>query len=369
MRAIVIAGLAGGAGLLAPGVAGAEVSVGGSVGAGAQGASAYSALELRLDSAWDHAHAGLGVRGVWDGGAFRRSEWTSAWDAVAIVRDAGVSGHVGDAELAIAAGALAPAHVGTLVEGYRVSLDDRWRTGVRAVARSSTLDVTAEVDDVLDPALIAGGARWMMAPPWGLLASLASDPGHVTAFEAGGFRRLEIEHARADLGVSIAGEVPYGASAVAWGNGAIERGDVRFTARADVRAGTGSVGGAFGPLWRVERLAPEMHRGLGGGAGASFGVAAPAGWLEIGGRVRPDRGGIAVASAGAPMGQRVQAAVWAGVGRDEAAGAGELRVAWARSMFSALHVARLYRFDAASTGTMTAEPIWSVTAWFGATSR
>jgi hypothetical protein len=364
--------------------ASAEVSVGGSVGAGAQGASTYSALELRFDGAWEHGHVGLGLRGVWDDAVFRKSEWASASDAVAVVRDVEAHGAIGDTTLAIAAGALAPAHVGTLVDGYRVSLDDRWRTGVRAAARSTTLDTAVEIDDVVDPALIAGGVRWQMAPPWGLHASVAADPGGgrpagagaASAVEVGGFRRFTGEHARADLGLSIVAELTESASGVAFANVIIDRGDVRFTARGDLRAGSGAVGGMFGPLWRVERLRMIEHPGAGAGAGASVGVAAPAGWLEIGARARPDLGGLAVASAGAPMGRWVQAALWAGVGRDEAAGAGELRVAWSARLFSALHVARLYQLDGvgappsalpdAPLDAMAPTAAWSVTAWFGA---
>ena len=358
---------------LLAGSARADVSIGGSVGAGAQGASTYSALELRFDGAWEHGHVGLGLRCVWDDAVFRRSEWSRARDAVAVVRDVEAHGELGDTTLAIAAGALAPAHLGALVDGYRVSLDDRWRTGVRAVARSTTLDAAVEIDDVVDPALIAGGVRWQMAPPWGLHAGVAIDPGGgrpdgagaSSAIEVGGFRRFESEHARADLGVSIVAELTDGASGVAFANAMLDRGDVRFTARGDLRAGTGSVGGMFGPLWRVERLRMIEHRGAGAGAGASVGVAAPEGWLELAARARPDLGGLVVATAGAPMGRWVQAALWAGAGRNEAAGAGELRVAWSARLFSALHVARLYRFDG-QLDAMEPTPAWSVTAWFGA---
>lgn len=358
---------------LVAGSARADVSVGGSVGAGAQGGSTYSAFELRFDGAWEHGHVGLGLRGVWDDAVFRRSEWSDAADAVAVIRDASIHGKLGDTTLAIAAGALAPAHVGSLVDGYRVSLDDRWRTGVRAALRSMPLDATVEIDDVVDPALIAGGVRWQLTPPWGLHVGLALDPGGgrpqgsgtSTAIEVGGFRRFASKDARADLGVSIVAELTDGASGVAFANGMLDRGNLRFTARGDLRAGTGSVGGMFGPLWRVERLRMIEHRGVGAGAGASVGVAAPAGWIEVGARARPDLGGLVVATAGAPMGRWVQAALWAGVGRDDAAGAGEVRVAWSACLFSALRVARLYRFDG-QLDAMQPTPVWAVTAWFGA---
>src|SRR5262245_14166079 len=65
---------------LVPAIAAADVSVGASVGAGAQGSSGYSALELRLDGSWPQARLGLGARGVWDDAVFRRSDWSSGWD-------------------------------------------------------------------------------------------------------------------------------------------------------------------------------------------------------------------------------------------------------------------------------------------------
>jgi hypothetical protein len=363
VRALLLIGL-----LAAP--AAAEVRIGGAVGAGAQGASTYSALELRLEAAWEHAHVGLGARGVWDDTAFRTDEWTSPWNVLAIVRDVGVDGHAGDTQLAAAAGALAPAHVGTVVDGYRTTLDDRWRTGVRGIARSQRLELGAEIDDVLDPALIGGGIRWQMAPPWGLAASVAADPHHASVIEAGVFHRMDEERARLDTGLSIVAEPRDGASVVAYGSRAVESDSgVRFTARADVRAGNDSAGALFGPLYRVERLAWRERMGVGLGAGATVGVAAPQGWVELGARTRPDRPDLVVASAGAPMGRWVQAAAWAAAARGEAAGAAELRVAWSPRLFSALHAARLYRFDTMDSLATDAHAVWSVTAWFGATTR
>jgi hypothetical protein len=52
--------------LVVPAWAHAEVSMGAAVGAGAQGAATYGALDLRLDAAWPHVRLGLGARGVWE---------------------------------------------------------------------------------------------------------------------------------------------------------------------------------------------------------------------------------------------------------------------------------------------------------------
>jgi len=367
VRTLIIVGLLASA-------AHADVGVGASIGAGAQGASAYSAVDLRLDVTWTHARLGLGARGVWDDAAFRTSDWNGPERAITIIRAFEASGHVGDTTLAIAAGALAPAQIGRIADGYRVTLDDRWRTGVRAVARGTDLDASVELDDVLDPALVGGNVRWQMAPPWGMHAAVAIDPGSVGVIEAGAHRLYETDRARGELGASVTAELMLGAGVVAYGNGAIERGGVTWTARADLRAGTGAGGSLFGPLYRIERLAHAGRMGLvdrakageldGAGAGASIGATAPTGWLELGARWRPGLGGLLVASGGAPMGRRVQAGIWAAAGVHDAAGAAELRVAWATRLFSALQVARLYRFE-----PMEDLPVWSVTAWFGATTE
>jgi hypothetical protein len=220
-----------------------------------------------------------------------------------------------------------------------------------------------------------------MAPPWALHVGLAIDPQApaadgthvVTAIEAGASNRFEGERARADIGVSVVAEIALGASAVAFANAALDRADVRWTARADVRAGTGTAGSLFGPLYRIERVAHGEHASLwdrahdgdlaGINAGIALGAVAAAGWCELGVRARPGLGGLVVASGGAPMGRWVQAGAWAALGRDDAAGAAELRVAWAKRLFSALQAARIYRLDA-----MEPVGLWSVTAWFGAAS-
>lgn len=379
--------LVAGALVLAAVPARAEVSVGASVGAGAQGTTSYGALDLRLDAMWTDVRVGLGARGVWDDAVFRRSDWNSAGAIVTLVRDLEATRVVGETRLSLAAGALAPSRLGHVADGYRVALDDKFRTGVRAAAQHEHLDAVLEIDDVLAPALIGGGVRYAMSPPWSMHLALAIDPSapamdgeHVaTAIEAGASTRFERDLARADVGVSVVAELSLGASAVAFANGAVERWGIRWTARADVRAGTGTAGSLFGPLYRIERLAHDGRASLwdraqdgelsGASAGLAIGGAAPAGWLEVGARARPGLGGLVFASGGAPMGTWVQAGMWAAVGRDDAAAAAELRVAWAKRLFSALQTARIYRFDHASNGAMDPIAVWSVTAWFGATSQ
>ncbi|HTL32221.1 MAG TPA: hypothetical protein VL326_03800 [Kofleriaceae bacterium] len=370
MRALfVVAALAG--------TASADVGVGGQVGAGAQGTSTYSAVELRLDVAWTHARLGIGVRGVWDNDEFRASDWSSAARAVTLVRAFEASGHLGDTQLGVAAGALAPAHVGRIVDGYRVSLDDAWRTGVRAIVRDEDLDASVEIDDVLDPALIGGGVHWQMAKPWGMHLATAIDPGDakagaggVAVVEVGAHRVYEMDGARGEVGGSVTAELLIGAGVIAYANGEAEKWGVTWSARADARAGTGAGGSLFGPLYRIERVMHDGRMGLverakmqgvgGAGAGIAIAARAEAGWVELEARERPELGPLFVAGAGAPMGTRVQAAAWAAIGRDDAAGASEIRVAWANRLFSALQAARIYKSDL---------PVWTVTAWFGATTE
>jgi hypothetical protein len=351
-----------------------DLGVGASIGAGAQGAATYGAVELRLDAAWPGVRLGFGVRGVWDDGVYRR-EFARAADAVAIVRDVELVQFFGaptdgdGGRLALAAGRLAPAHVGHIADGYRATLDDRWRTGVRGAASTRDVEASVEIDDVLDPALIGGAVRWQMAPPFGLHLAIAGDPAATTVVEAGGSRRYETRDLRADVGVAIVAELGLGVSGVAFVDGALQRDDVRWTLRADARAGTGTNGAMFGPLYRVERLEALWARARrgdldGGALGATLGVAAPIGWLELGARVRPGLGPLAIASAGAPMSKRWQAALWAAAGTHDGAGAAEARVAWSTRLFSALQAARLYQLDA-----MEPRAVWSLTAWFGATSE
>ena len=355
-----------------------DLSASAAVGAGAQGSAMYGALELHLDRAWSAAHLDLGLRGVWDDGAFRRSDWASIADAVTIVRDFAATDELeGGGHLAIAAGGLAPSHVGRLVDGYRATLDDRWRTGVRTSAVTEDTEAVLEIDDVLDPVVIAGAADYAVAAPWHGHLAVAVDPTAparalatriASSVEAGASYRIESESARTELGASIIAELGLGFTAVGYVDSTIVRGDVRYTLRGDARGGSGTAGNMFGPLYRVERVAlwQRAHDGEleGGSFGAAAGVANPNGWLELGVRSRPGLGGLATINAGTAMAKRLQAAVWAAASPHDAAGAAELRVVWAKRLFSAIQAARIYQF----TDPMQPAAVWSVTAWFGAAS-
>jgi len=343
------------------------LGVGAAVGAGAQGAASYSALELRLDAEWRGARLGLAARGVWEDGELRRRDWSRAADAVTVVRYLELHGE----HAALAAGALAPSQLGHVADGYRASLDDRWRTGARAALTTEALTVGAEIDDVLSPALVGGALAWNVSPRWGVRAAAAVDPtvpaGAMTAtrtaaaIEVGGARRWDAEGRRVEVGTSIVVEPGEGLAIVGSGAAEVERAGARWSARADVRAGNGTGGAAFGPLHRLERseLFDRARAGL--GAGLALGVAGSRGWLTAGMRLRPGNGALASVTAGAPMGRWVQAGGWLAATPRAAAGAAELRVAWAKRMYSAFQLARMYATD----DVMDPAPTWSATAWFG----
>src|SRR5690349_13543891 len=130
--------------LAIPAIAHADITAGAAIGAGAQGDATYGALDLALTATWPGVRVGLGARGVWDDGVFRRADWSRAADAVTVIRDV----EVVYGPTALAAGRLAPSHLAHLADGYRATLDDRWRTGARAAVRSDDVDATAEIDDV-----------------------------------------------------------------------------------------------------------------------------------------------------------------------------------------------------------------------------
>ncbi|MEO8552786.1 MAG: hypothetical protein ABI678_22565, partial [Kofleriaceae bacterium] len=190
-----------------------------------------------------------------------------------------------------------------------------------------------------------------------------------TVIETGASYRIESANARADLGGSLIAELGLGFTALAYIDAAILRDEARYTIRANARGGTGTAGDMFGPLYRIERRSMYTRARAGelqgASLGATTGVASDRGWFEVGIRARPGLGMLATASAGLPMSRRFQAAAWAAASSEEGAGAGELRVKWAKRLFSGLQAARIYQF----TDPMTPTAMWSLTAWFGASTE
>jgi len=355
------------------------IRAGAAVGAGGQGDATYGAVELQLDVLWRGVRLGLGARGVWEDGVFRRRDWSRPSDAVTILRQLEAQLVLATdrdgrttSQLAVAAGGLAPARIARIVDGHRATLDDRLRTGVRGALGTPVLDLGLEIDDVIDPALIGGAAAWQIAPPWGVHLAAAIDPRapdaigtHVTsAIEVGVARRWDALQRRVEVGSSVVGEPREGITAVGFGSVASERAGVRWTASAELRGGNGTTGAVFGPLYRLERrgLIERAHGGVGGGV--ALGIAAPAFSISIGGRVRPGLGTLGTLAITAPMATWVQAGGWIAASRAATAGAAEVRIAWARRLSSALQIARMYETEAA----MMPASVWSVTAWFGAST-
>jgi hypothetical protein len=333
------------------------------VGAGAQGDASYAAVELRFDARWRAVELGLAARGVWIDGVFRQRDWAGAVDAVTILRHFEASTE----HLAIAAGGLAPSQIAHVADGYRAALDDQPRTGVRGAATGESTALGLEIDDVLDPALIGGGFGWQVTDAWGLRSAGAVDPtnsrGTTSAFELAIARRWDGERLRIETGGGGFVEPRLGLSAITFATLTMDRVGARWSATTELRAGTGSHGGMFGPLHRIERSSFRDHNGAAVAAGGSLGVASRIGWLSAGARTRGGLGGLVMASAGMPIVSWMQAAGWAAATRREAAGAAELRVVWSGRFHSALQLARMYTVD-----EMGPVPRWSATIWFGAST-
>jgi hypothetical protein len=340
-----------------------EVRAGAAIGAGGQGAATYSGLELRLDGDWSWLRLGLGARAVWLDGELRDGDWERPADAIRALRLLEASGEVRGARLALAAGALAPAQLGHVADGYRATLDDRQRTGVRTALATPDLVIQLELDDVLGPEMIGGAASVRVTERHVVGAAVAVDPlAGEAALELSGARRWDREGSRVEVGGGLVGEPGHGAAVLGTGSIAIERASARWTATGELRAGTGSVGAAFGALHKIEREAiyAQARRGVGGAIAAS--AQAPQGWLAASLRARPGLGPLATVSAGAPASRTVQIGGWLAASRHDAAGAAELRVQWASRLASAIELARIYAPDAM-------RPAWTMSAWFAATTR
>jgi hypothetical protein len=240
---------------------------------------------------------------------------------------------------------------------------------MRAGVAGEHVAISAEIDDVLDPSLVGGALAWEFtdggsAPKshaWRVHAATAIDPSSVSAIEFALGRMWRGERAIAEVGAGFIGEPTLGASAIAFGDVVVERFGARWFASAEARVGSGTVGAAFGPLHRLERA--RFHDARGAGGAIAIGAAAKPGWIRASARTRPDLGVIGTASIGAPMGKWLQASAWLASTSGAAAGAGELRVAWARRTSTVIEIARMY-----DTSAMLPTPAWSATAWFGITT-
>jgi len=346
--------------LLYVGVAHADgIGAGAAVGAGGQGDATYSALELGVDAQWRGARLGVGGRAVWIDGEWRDRDWRAASDAVRAVRLLEVRADW----FALAGGALAPAQLAHVADGHRAALDDRPRTGARAAATGERVAIGVEIDDVLAPSLVGGALAWNVTDAVRMHGAAAVDPEVArSAIELAAGRVWSGERAAAEVGGGVVVEPDVGVHAIVFAELATDRAGARWFANVEGRAGSGTVGGAFGPLHRLERDLFEGTRGV-GGAITIGAVSERIGWARASVRARPELGTLASAAIGAPMGRWLQASAWFAATQQVAAGAGELRVAWARRYSTVIEVARMY-----DTEVMMPTPAWSATAWFGITT-
>lgn len=339
-----------------------RVVIGAAIGAGGQGTSTYGALELRLDALWRDIRLGLGGRAVFLDGAFRTADWNEPADALSPIRL--VEAHTPGRSLSLAGGALAPLSIANLSDTYRPALDDHPRTGARITLATRPVSGDLVIDDARDPALAGGALDLRLTRAVTLRAGALADPAlGEAAIELALARTWRASGRATDVGAGAIVEPGAGVHALAYASLARDVRGARLVAAADLRAGTGTVGGAFGPLYRAERSMLWDVSDADVGAGVSASVVAPAGWLAASARVR-GAGVVGSISGGAPLDRWLQAAAWAAASRDLAVGAAALHVQWARRFASALEVARMIDTDA-----MDPPAIWSVTAWFAATSN
>ncbi|HEU0032416.1 MAG TPA: hypothetical protein VFQ53_17410 [Kofleriaceae bacterium] len=353
------------AAIVVPAAARADVDVGAAVGAGGQGDATYSALELRLDGSWRDVRFGLGARGVWLDGDWRARDWARPIDGLRVLRLLEASTTIADARLALAAGGLAPAQLAHVADGYRATLDDRPRTGVRTQLATERLAITAELDDVIEPGFIGGAVSLAIGDDHVGHAATAIDPDGGSAIELAAARRWSRDDLRVDAGAGVVGEPSHGLHALAFGALAWDHASTRWTIAGELRAGTGTVGGAFGPLYRIERTRLAAITGVGAGGALAVGVAGEAGWLRAGVRWRPELHGLATFEAGAPIARWLAAGAWVAASRHDLAGASELRVLWSKHIATRVELARMYLAPSDEMlEVMPYTPAWSATAWF-----
>ncbi len=388
-RCVVLAATVVGLGILAvPTVSRAEPDVAHGIttsadfalGAGALAGQWYAGTDLRLDTQWRSLQLGVGARFDAVDGRWRSADFAQRRDAVKLLRYARWTQRWDDGSLAIAAGNLAPLTLGAVASGYRPSLDLRRRVGAAARVVHGSTQVESWIDDVLAPSVVAGSLSLAVRAGWHARLAIAADvsvAGDNGIDSANGstdsygtvevsLRRLgTIEHLQLQGGGGVVVEPGLGASAVVFGQAELRVRKLRLIGNADVRAGTGTVGAAFGPLYRLERASAVAGHGLwivadrggldGVAAGASLTVARPdLGWVAASLRHRPGLGSLATATFGLPMGPRWQAGAWLAASETALAGAAELRWQWSSRWWTAAEVARGYGL---ASDMMAADPM------------
>jgi hypothetical protein len=145
-----------------------------------------------------------------------------------------------------------------------------------------------------------------------------------------------------------------------------------------VNAGTGTVGAAFGPLYRLERVMAAANAGIwqlaqrGELSGTSVATNVTVSHRDIGSltlsiKRRPGLGSLGTAGITLPMSKRWQTAAWISASEQTWASAAEVRVTWPASWWSSIEAARGFGL---STTTSMREPSQTyVAGWIGLTLR
>ncbi len=417
--------------LASAGGARADVDAALALGGGQRGERTYASVEGRLDARWASAttslRLGLAVRGQWDDGRWRRGDFTTAAGLGQLVRylelwqgSASADPKMPGDEVAVALGGLRPAPLGNVSDGAQVGVDDRYHTGLRARLRQGSLELRGEIDDVFAPELFGAEAGWIL-PDWRFAAAgalgwaawgddlldegierLALGEGSASpmvpaapvdaALELSAARRVVREGGEGRVGLGVVGEPGQGVHAVLFASVDAVTYGVRVALRGDVRAGSGTLGAAFGPLYRAERLQArlaeaEATTGEPGdaemtspsGAGFSGAVALRLeheryGWFEGGLRARRRGGAVASLHAGAPITEHAQAGAWLAADEQMALLAGEARFFWRAGSFAAVEVSRLLRDREARAEVVAPDEVvdvaaprlgWAVIGWVG----
>ncbi|MEZ4360308.1 MAG: hypothetical protein R3B48_09015 [Kofleriaceae bacterium] len=359
----------------------ADVDAAVAVGGGLRAAQRYASVEARLDLSFTSLRVGLAARGQWEEERWRREDFATAAGWAAAVRYLEWQRGDEDAEAALALGTLRPARLGLVSDGVQPAIDGQRHSGARVRLRAGRLELRGEVDDVVAPAVLGGAAAWRLSR-WRAASALAI--GLPTDGAAGTEAAAELSLARefgppeeeAALGAGAVVEPGAGAHVAGFAEIATRAARWTVTARAELRVGSGRLGAAFGPLYRVERWAASApdaqapdgalareERRVGVAGGLSLRASRDGfGWFEGALRNRRRRGTLATAHLGAPLGAWGQAGAWLAVDARRAVLASELRAFGAGGRFVALEVSRFYE---APVEQMAPAPRWALVAWVG----
>jgi hypothetical protein len=328
------------------------------VGAGTFDSHVYAATDVRLDTSWNSLAVGFGARFESIDGHWRSTDFQQRRDVVRLLRYATWRYAWRTSAVAFAAGNLAPTSTALVAENYRASIDLRRRVGIAGQMQSKSFAASAMIDDVLSPVVVTGQVAFDVAPHWRVALASASDLDHAdsslrTVLAASVHRSMSVEKLTVDVGGGITVDLARGAAVVVSAEATMPIRGWTIAAAVDVRAGQGSAGTSFGPLYRLERQDSGQRMSLwslskdgrldGVGAGAAVTLRTAVGsWASLAFRHRAGLGNLATVALGLPMGSRWQAGGWIAKSETAVAGAGEIRVRCTPRWWIAAEVAKAY---------------------------